>query len=413
MKPFMLAFALVFMLTSEAASAAPASSDLRMVVVISRHGVRSPTHPAELQAYASQPWPSWQGKPGNLTARGAMLMRQYGTYYRRLYGTDLGFAAGACPSSGSVFIWADVDQRTKATGEAIAQGFAPGCRIPVGHANSDPDKLFDPLPGVGNVSKAESTASVLGTVGGSFGGIVEANGAAFATMERVLGCSASQRCKQISQVPSTLSNDGDGGLASINGGLDMAADVAENMLLEYADGHADVGWGRVDRATLLQLLTLHVLAKKLEHGNRYTARAHSSNIMTHILQTLEEGASGNAVSGTRVPSQARFVFLSGHDTQLAELAGLFGLSWLVKGDQMNDTPPGAALIFELHQPAGGNAFVRTFFIEQTPDAMRAGNGEQPVRVPVYIPGCPALECPFATFQSVVNAAVDPSFVTPW
>ncbi len=394
------------------ASAEPASS-LSMVVVVSRHGVRSPTHPTELQAYASQPWPAWSGQhPGYLTPHGALLMRQYGAYYRRSYGGLLGFGS-ACPPSGSVFVWADVDQRTKATGDAIVAGFAPGCGIAVRHANADNDALFDPLPGTGVVSKTEASAAVLGSVGGSFSGVVDAYGVAFATMEQVLGCAASRRCKAISQVPTTISNDGDGGLASINGGLDMAGDVAENLLLEYTDGHRVVGWGRVGHGTLLELLQLHVLGKRLEH-NRYAARAHSSNIMAHVLQTLEEGATGNAVAGTRVPPQARFIFLSGHDTQLAELSSMLGLSWLVAGDQLDDTPPGAALAFEVHRPtAGGDAFVRTFFIEQSLDAMRAGHGEHPLRVPVYVPGCPGFDCPFSTFRSVVTGAIDQSFVAPW
>ncbi len=392
----------------------PQPSRLTMVVVLSRHGVRSPTHPAELNAYAATPWPSWSGiRPGYLTAHGAVLMRQFGAYYRRFYGGMLGLSERSCPPPGSVFVWADVDQRTKATGDAILRGFAPGCGISVGHAGGDNDSLFDPLPGVGVVNQAESRAAILGAVGGDFGGIVQAYGAAFATMEQVLGCTLPRACKLISQVPTTLSNDGDGGLASLNGGLDMAGDVAENLLLEYTDGHVFVGWGRVNHVRLLELLQLHVLGKMLEH-NRYAARAHSSNIMAHILQTLQEGATGKAVAGTRVPPQSRFVFLSGHDTQLAEIPAMLGMSWLVKGDQLNDTPPGSALIFEVHQPsAGGEPFVRSFFTAQSLDAMRAGHGENPLRVPVYVPGCPGLDCPFATFSSIVNAAIDPAFVTAW
>lgn len=384
-----------------------------MVVVLSRHGVRSPTHPAELQAYASRPWPAWPGHAGNLTQRGALLMRQYGAYYRRFYGGMLGAAHG-CPPNGSVFVWADLDQRTRATGDAIVQGFAPGCSIAVHHASGDTDPLFDPLPGIGVVNKVASMASIQGAVGANLSGLTDAYAAQFAAMEQVLGCAAPASCKQLSGVPTTAANDGDGGLATLSGGLDMAADVAENLLLEYTDGHADVGWGRVDHGRLVELLQLHVLAKRLEHGNRYTARAHSSNIMAHILQTLNEGTTGAAVAGTRVPPQSRFVFLSGHDTQLAEIAGLLGLSWLIPGDQFNDTPPGSALIFELHAPAsGGSPFVRTFFTAQSLDAMRAGAGENPLRVPVYVPGCPSFDCPFTTFSAIVSSAIDPSFVAPW
>lgn len=413
-----VAFTLALLLgcaVAATAANAPAlrPSDLRMVIVLSRHGVRSPTHPAELQPYASQPWPAWPGHPGYLTERGALLMKQFGAYYRKIYGAGLGESERGCPGAGSVFVWADVDQRTRATGQAVLQGFAPGCSIAVQHAGGDADPLFDPLPGVGTVSKTESKASIMGAVGGNPSGLVDAYGAVFTTLEQVLGCASPGTCKQISQVPTTVSNDGDGGLAGFSGGLDMAADVAENLLLEYTDGHATVGWGRVDRRRLVELLQLHVLAKKLEHGNRYTARAHGSNIVAHILQTLEEGATGKAVAGTRVPPEARFIFLAGHDTQLAEIAGLLGLSWLIKGDQFNNTPPGSALIFELHAPSGGEPFVRTFFTAQSLDAMRAGRGENPQRVPVYVPGCPSFDCPFATFSSIVSTAIDPAFVAAW
>ena len=91
------------------------------------------------------------------------------------------------------------------------------------------------------------------------------------------------------------------------------------------------------------------------------------------------------------------------------------LSWLIKGDQLNNTPPGSALVFELHEPAraGGEPFVRTFFTAQSLDAMRAGQGQNPLRVPVYIPGCPSLDCPFEKFSAVVKSAINPSFVAAW
>jgi 4-phytase / acid phosphatase len=168
----------------------------------------------------------------------------------------------------------------------------------------------------------------------------------------------------------------------------MAGDVAENLLLEYTDGHRVVGWGRATHGDLLELMQLHILGKHLEH-NRYAARAHSSSIMAHILQTLQEGATGQAVSGTRVPISARFVFLSGHDTQLAELQSMLGISWLVKGDRLDDTPPGGALVFEVRRPVdGGEPFVRMFFVAQSLDAMRSGHGELHCARPSTYPGVP-------------------------
>jgi len=293
-------------------------------------------------------------------------------------------------------------------------GFAPGCSIAVHHAAADPDLLFDPLPALGKVNQAESTASILGAVGGNLNGLTSAYRSAFAELDDMLGCAGSTTCKQVSKIPTTIDNSGDDGLASISGGMDIAADAVGNTLLAYADGQTDAGWGKADSARLIDMLQISVAAKRLEH-NRYAARAHSSNIAMHILQTLQEGATGSRVAGTMVPAHTGVVFLVGHDTQLSELAGMFGLSWMIPGDQLNDTPPGGALVFELHSSSVASLapFVRLYFTAQSLEQMHAGRGENPSRVPVYVPGCPSYDCPLSTFAKVVNASIDPTFLAPW
>lgn len=373
-----------------------ATNDVKTVVVVMRHGVRSPTHPTELQPYAREKWPSWEVQNGYLTPHGALLVQQLGTYYRRTYANLLG--ASGCPAKGDVFVWADVDERTVKSGESLVKGLAPGCGIPIGHAAADPDTLFDPLPSIAKANPRESMASLMGSIGNDPAQLNSAYASQFATVDAVLGCTHGG-CKTISSVPTGVDSKGDDGLAGINGGLDMAADVGENMLLEYTDNKPVVGWGRVDHAKLLTMLQLHVINKKIEHGG-YAARAHASNILSHVLDMLHSDAH-------------KTYFIVGHDTQLAEFAGILHLSWLVRGDAMNDTPPGSALVYELHAPSNGAQYVRVYFVAQSLDDMRAGNGSNPQRVPVYVPGCPSFDCPVDTFTSVVNAAIDPKFVGPW
>src|SRR5690349_13103681 len=51
-------------------------SDLRYVVILSRHGVRSPTaKPEDLNRYSAEPWPDWGVGPGMLTPHGRDLMK--------------------------------------------------------------------------------------------------------------------------------------------------------------------------------------------------------------------------------------------------------------------------------------------------------------------------------------------------
>lgn len=378
------------------ARAQTSPDDIKTVVVVMRHGVRSPTHPDELQPYARDKWPAWEVKNGYLTPHGALLVKQLGSYYRRAYARLLG--ARGCPAKGDAFVWADVDERTIESGESLVQGLAPACGIAVGHAPADPDTLFDPLPSIAKADSKQALASLTGAIGDDPAALNAAFASQFATVDAVLGC-ARGGCKTISSVPTGIDAKSDDGLAGIDGGLDMAADVAENMLLEYTDAKPVVGWGRVDHQRLLTMLQLHVVGKKIEHGG-YAARAHASNILSHVLDMLRS-------------DQHKTYFIVGHDTQLAEFAGLLHLSWLVRGDAMNDTPPGSALVYELHAPATGTEYVRVYFVAQSLDDMRAGNGTNPQRVPVYVPGCPSFDCPVDTFANLVNAAIDSKFVAPW
>ena len=65
------------------AAGAAAPPQLRYVVIITRHGVRSPTWtPSASINIAAEPWPEWSVPPGDLTPHGRVLMQLMGTYYR-------------------------------------------------------------------------------------------------------------------------------------------------------------------------------------------------------------------------------------------------------------------------------------------------------------------------------------------
>ena len=395
-------------------SAAAGEAGPSFVLVITRHGVRSPTHPNELAPYSTRVWPTWEVKPGYLTPHGALLMRQFGTYYRRTYQSAEIVPASGCPAAGSLFVWADVDERTIATGNALLNGIAPGCGLSVGHGPvGKDDPLFDPLPALGKADAALSRASTLGAIGNDPGAIFGTFASTFDLLDRVLGCATPLRsCKPLSRVPTTIDTD-DTGLASVDGGLDDAGTAAENLLLAYTDGRSDPAWRFVDASTILRVMQLHSLKSRIEHETWYNARAEGSNILSAINATLDQAATGNRNLNTRVPLSTRFAIIVGHDTTLSLLAGVLHLSWLMHGYQFNDTPPGGALVFELYRPAGAAPFVRLFFVAQSLEQMRRGEGTQPKRVPVFIPGCPAMDCPIDTFKTVVNGAINQQFVAPW
>ena len=163
-----------------------------------------------------------------------------------------------------------------------------------------------------------------------------------------------------------------------------------------------------------QLLQLHVLGKELEHGNRYTARAHSSNIMSHILQTLQAGASGQAVSrNARSAADALRLPLGARHAARRVLR----VTWsLVAGRRRSSRRHAARQRADLRALRAPRAEPRPTCeptsSAQSLDAMRSGKARSR-SASVYVPGCPGYNCPFSTFSKIVQGAIDPAFVTNW
>jgi 4-phytase/acid phosphatase len=131
---------------------------------------------------------------------------------------------------------------------------------------------------------------------------------------------------------------------------------------------------------------------------------------------MEQAAAGHAVAGALSKPGDRLLILVGHDTNLANIAGALGLSWLIDG-RRDDTPPGGALVFEIWKSrATGEHLVRTLYEAQTLDQMRNATplslASPPERVPVFVPGCSRADssCNWKAFQLAVQSAIPTAFV---
>src|SRR5579885_3502810 len=88
--------AAVLVILSAAASGVCGPLQLKYVVIVTRHGVRSPTWDADrMNQYSTQPWPDWGVAPGCLTPHGRALMKLMGAYYREWFSKE-----GLLPSDG-------------------------------------------------------------------------------------------------------------------------------------------------------------------------------------------------------------------------------------------------------------------------------------------------------------------------
>ena len=397
---------------------------LKFVVIMTRHGVRSPTAKTDqLNQYSSQPWPVWSVPPGYLTEHGAKLMTLFGAYDRDVLVTQGLLAATGCEDVPRISILADSDQRTRETGRALADGLMPGCHVPV-HAlkEGDPDPLFHPVESnTFHPDKQLAAAAVAGRIGNNPAGLIEAYRPQLQALENVLSESASQGNSSASSpspstslfaIPSSIAPGKGDHLVDLRSPLGTASTMVENLLLEYTEGMPTVGWDRVDATKLRELIQLHTANADLERRTSYIARVQSAPLLRGILSSMQQAVSHKPAASAIGKPEDSLLILVGHDTNLTNIAGALDLSWLIDG-RRDDTPPGGALIFELWQKAETSRYaVRVYFTAQTLDQMRHATpltaANPPDRVQLFIPGCSQADasCDWDAFDATLRHAMD-------
>jgi 4-phytase / acid phosphatase len=152
---------------------------------------------------------------------------------------------------------------------------------------------------------------------------------------------------------------------------------------------------------------VHTAAFDLEQRTPYVAALQGSMLVSKVLLALSDRSDGKPGSA---PAGAKLAAYIGHDTNIANVGGMLGLSWQQPGYQKDQMPPAGALLFELRERAPGERLVNVAYVAQSLDDMRNGTGTKPVRTPVPVPGCGAgaAQCPLAEFARVAEAALDRS-----
>ena len=418
-------------LCSLGASPEPPGDTLLQVVLVSRHGVRTPTMSNDVLAnYAREPWPAWKEPLGNLTAQGRRLATLVGAYHREALAAEKLLPASGCPDAASVYVYADVYERTELTAQALLDGLAPGCGIPVrSKSPAKVDGVFHPVvAGVCRIDPLEAQSAVLARIGGDFPAYMKSRAAELEALQSILGCCAPTLCSALGHVaqcgltglPTALTSLADGQGISMIGALSIASTASEIFLLEYADGKPkeQVGWGRADLAAIRKVLPLHDAAFDLLFRTPYLARRQGSSLLARAAGAV----TGRPVGGLPAPEpavrDARFVAYVGHDDNLANLGGLLAASWSMPGYPLNETPPAGALVLERRRARDGGERIFASFLAQSLEQMRQAApltlAAPPVRAPVRIPGCsrnePGYPCAVDDFVRVVSGTIAPECV---
>lgn len=393
---------------------AGAQADLEYVVMLTRHGVRPPlTAPGSIDKFSATPWPQWEVKPGYLTPHGFELIKILAGWDRARFAGEGLFAANGCADASHVTILADSDERTRETGKALAEGMFPGCNIDV-HAR--PEGQADPLFREWNSRYGDATvaaAAIAGRIGGDPNNLTRAYHSQLAALDAVLaGCGKAQSANPARQsiftIPASLAG-GPGHSEALRGPISTGSGFVENFLLEYTDGKPDVGWGCVDGKKLRELMQIDTANWQYGSQTRTVALIRAAGLVEHIEKSLQQHVTGKPVEGALGKPDDRLLIVSGHDSNIATVAGVLGLGWIIDG-RVDDTPPGGALLFEIWRSrTDGRRFVRVEYRAQTLEQMREAQALSPANPPdaeaVFVPGCSGADLA-CTWQGFANAVQD-------
>lgn len=361
------------------------TNQLKMVVILTRHGVRSPLSVPAAQASWPQNQLDWGVDCcGDLTPSGEQLVRLMGAYYHDYYADPKrSLLSKDCPGK-QVFIWADNEERTMETGRELAEGLAGhshGCNIPVHSETYIPfacnpsanDKSCQRTCLLGSKCVIDRLfhASYSDVEGKKIQDIAD-------DINRRYPDLVKQYRKSLDDLKATLCPSGtcmagldhaqvkDGKL-NWEGRFSAGSTASEIFLLEYAHGMpcSKVGWGKVafsapdclQGQSFRQMQELHTAYFQETQRAPYIAWIQGEQLLNAISKRLFSATQPN-------PPPEKLVIYAGHDTNIANIAGIFDFKWKPCDLPENDTPPAGALVFELYQDGPNDYSIHVRYVYQ-------------------------------------------------
>ena len=407
------------------AAAAADDEVLQKTVIVSRHGVRTPiVAPAEMAGWSSRPWPVWSEPSGNLTARGAGLVKLLGRYYRDYLIAERALPEQGCPQRGTLVVHADLPERTRVTAQALIDGIAPGCGIAYRtKPDATVDSLFHPVEaGVCRIDAMVAQTSILERVAGDLNSVPRDFKQPFDALQAGMDCCKPSLCTafgkpegcKLAELPTMLSPQPNGTGIEMIGALAIASSATEDFLLEYAEGLDQVAWGRLTPAQMLQSFRLHTEGLDLMERTPYLAKRQGSLLLMRAAGAVTSGRSNGLGATEPAVRDAKIVVYVGHDTNIANLAAIMDVTWTQAGYQRNQTPPAGALVFEVRLGADKKQRVYTSYVAQSLEQMRKVSlltlELPPLKTPLRLRGCsattPGFPCLMDEFAVVIRNALD-------
>lgn len=344
---------------------------LKEVVVLSRHNIRSPLsgNGSALAKMTPHLWFNWTSGPSELSLRGGVLETMMGQYFRKWLVSENLIKENEAPSSKEMRFYANSMQRTVATARYFSTGMLPTANVKVEHRFklNKMDPVFNPQLTLVNDKFKKLALEQISAMGGKEGlqGIGKQLTEEFNLIENVLdfedsAIASKEGKKHLStdDLEIILEKNKE---PAMKGSLKLANQASDAFILQYYEEPDDIA------AAFGHKLTQEEWGKiagiKDVYGDvLFTAPAVAVNVANPLLKLLLKELS---------LKKRKFTFLCGHDSNIASvLAALNAVPYDLPQSIEKKTPIGSKLVFSKWLGKDGEEYISVDLIYQTVHQLR-------------------------------------------
>ena len=316
--------------------------ELKEVVVMSRHNIRSPLSSggAAYQRVTPHEWFKWSSPGSQLSLRGGVLETEMGQFFRKWVVGEGLLPDNYRPAGDEVLFYANSRQRTFATAKYFSAGFLPFANVEITHKFEEDkmDPVFTPQFTKMNDAYRQQVLGEMQTMHGGPQAWMTAQQPALTLMEQVLDMANAPAAANdtthfwYDDVQFKIEK---GDEPKMTGGYTLANSVADAMVLQCYESEDFSAFGH---ALTTEQWRAICAVKEVYDGLLFTTHSAAVNLAYPLVSRIREELG----RGDR-----KFVFLCGHDSNLASIGAALRMVYPETEQALElHTPIGSKLVFE-------------------------------------------------------------------
>ena len=320
-----------------------AKYQLKEVVVMSRHNIRSPltSGGAAYMRVTPHEWFKWTSPSSQLSLRGGVLETEMGQFFRKWVVGEGLLPDNYRPEGDEVLFYANSRQRTFATAKYFSAGFLPFANVEITHklAEDKMDPIFTPRFTKMNDAYRQQVLGEIQALHGGPQAWMAAQKPTLDLMEQVLDMAHSPAAQQGDTLHFSFDNttfkiekDDE---PRMTGGFTLANSVADALVLQCYESESMTAFGH--ELTVAQWRAICGV-KEVYDGLLFTTHAAAVNLAHPLVSRIREELNR---------SDRKFMFLCGHDANLASIGAALRFNYPETENALElHTPIGSKLVFE-------------------------------------------------------------------